>query len=128
MVEMLLLLLRLIIQVEAVDYGAGQNRDALPTASAPMVNVPRIDIAVDGKIYWNFGQVDRDELRDQLEELVALSEQPKIMIAVDNRAPFAVIDEVLSDVKAADVTSMNFVGGEETRNLAPAMRQNLPPQ
>lgn len=122
-----MLMLILFAQSISASVDREPSSTAFPSPYDQVEQRIRIGIDANGNIYWNLTQVDRQTLRRLLAEALAAPDPPEIEFAPDERAPYAAIDAVLSEVKAASVKSPGFVGRENYENSAPVMtRPDLP--
>lgn len=86
------------IQSVPVDLPAGQpttaNKDAEPTT---------IQVSEQGNIYWNRELIDMAELPARIAHYKTQTEDPKILIAGDEKARFGATVQVLDEVRKAGI-------------------------
>jgi biopolymer transport protein ExbD len=86
------------IQSVPVDLPAGQpstaNKDAEPTT---------IQVSEQGNIFWNRELIDMQELPARIAHYKTQTEDPKILIAGDEKARFGATVQVLDEVRKAGI-------------------------
>ena len=90
------------IQSVEVDLPAGQpstaNKDAEPTT---------IQVSEQGNIFWNRELIDMQELPARIAHYKTQTEDPKILIAGDEKARFGATVQVLDEVRKAGIAKFS---------------------
>lgn len=112
---MLVLLIMFIITIPPVTHAVKID---LPQASAPL-DGPKIDPVVNkviilptGEIQWNGQAQTLDQLSLLLQQTATMEPEPELQFQPHQDAPFLPVDQVLAEVKRAEITKFGFVGNE----------------
>lgn len=107
---MLVLLVIFIITAPLLTHAV--KIDLPQATSKPIEDKPEvISIAIDeaGKLYWNDGQLQQEELKQKLAFVSAQTPQPELQIRADKSTRYQVLAEVMADAQNAGVTKLGFV-------------------
>ncbi len=93
------------IQSVPVDLPVSSNQPAPPTPSKDMVT---IQVSDQGNLYWNRELFDIDELPGRLEQFKKNAEDPRILVAGDDRAKWGVTVQVLDRIRKANIEKVSM--------------------
>jgi len=84
----------------------------LPVAAPPNPNPPKddsvtIQVSGDGAIFWNRELIDMNEVEPRIANYKRSAEDPRILIAGDERARFGVTVQVLDIIRNAGITKFS---------------------
>ena len=85
----------------------------LPTAQPPNPNQPpptdtvNIQVSGDGAIFWNKELIDMNEVPPRIAYYKSQTEDPRILIAGDEKARFGLTVAVLDEVRKAGITKFS---------------------
>jgi len=112
---MLVLLIMFIITIPIQTHSVGidlPGKAADQTLKTPDPVKNRLTIDADNTIRWNGDAVDRLTLRRFLARTLTMPVEPELQFEPAADARFAVVDEVIADIRRAGVTKMGFIGNE----------------
>ncbi len=112
---MLVLLIIFMITAPLMSHKVKVDLPQATLDKKPVIEIPPITIAVsaDGKTYWNDEPVNRDTLDARLAVLAQRQPQPQVDIRADNVTRYAVINEVVQNVRRAGIRKVGFVSTPE---------------
>ena len=120
---MLVLLIMFIITIPPVTHAVKID---LPVASPPQ-DGPVIDPVVNkviilptGEIQWNGQAQSLDQLSLLLKQTATMEPEPELQFQPHENAPYLPVDQVLAEVKKAEITKFGFVGNESFPGFARA--------
>ena len=112
---MLVLLIMFIITIPPITHAVKID---LPVASPPQ-DGPVIDPVVNkviilptGEIQWNGTPQTLEQLSLLLQQTAAMEPEPELQFQPHENAPYLPVDQVLAEVKRAEITKFGFVGNE----------------
>ncbi|MEJ1972670.1 MAG: biopolymer transporter ExbD [Lacunisphaera sp.] len=84
----------------------------LPVAAPPNPNPPKddsvtIQVSGDGAIFWNRELIDFGEVPARIAHYKTQTEDPRILIAGDERARFGIAVSVLDEVRKAGIAKVS---------------------
>ena len=109
---MLVLLIMLIITIPIQTHSVKIDIPACSRCPAPNAIRNEIVISQGGAILWNGVEVGMDGLRHELALTSRMTPAPELHLRPDAAARYEIVDEVLADIKRADVKKFGFVGNE----------------
>ena len=113
---MLVLLIMFIITIppitHAVKIDLPVNDQSQP--DEPLVDpiVNKIIILPNSEIQWNGQGVTLDQLVPLLQQSATMQPEPELQFQPSPIAPYLPVDQVLAEVKRAEITKFGFVGNE----------------
>ena len=113
---MLVLLIMFIITIppitHAVKIDLPVQQDTPPNEPIvdPVVN--KIIVLPDSSIQWNGNPVTLDQLVPLLQQSAAMQPEPELQFQPSPIAPYLPVDQVLAEVKRAEIKKFGFVGNE----------------
>ncbi len=112
---MLVLLIIFMITAPLMSHKVKVELPQATLEQKPELDQPPITIAVtaDGKTYWNDEAVNRDTLDARLAVIAQRQPQPQVDIRADNVTRYAVINEVVQNVRRAGIRKVGFVSTPE---------------
>ncbi|HET9159008.1 MAG TPA: biopolymer transporter ExbD [Caulobacteraceae bacterium] len=112
---MLVLLIIFMITAPLMSHKVKVELPQATLDKKPEIEIPPITIAVtvDGKTYWNDEAVNRDTLDARLAVIAQRQPQPQVDIRADNVTRYAVINEVVQNVRRAGIRKVGFVSTPE---------------
>ncbi len=112
---MLVLLIIFMITAPLMSHKVKVELPQATLEQKPELDQPPITIAVtaDGKTYWNDEAVNRDTLDARLAVIAQRQPQPQVDIRADNITRYAVINEVVQNVRRAGIRKVGFVSTPE---------------
>jgi biopolymer transport protein ExbD len=112
---MLVLLIIFMITAPLMSHKVKVELPQATLEQKPEIEIPPITIAVtaDGKTYWNDEAVNRDTLDARLAVIAQRQPQPQVDIRADNVTRYAVINEVVQNVRRAGIRKVGFVSTPE---------------
>ncbi|GAB2666434.1 ExbD/TolR family protein [Arenimonas aestuarii] len=112
---MLVLLIIFMITAPLMSHKVKVELPQATLEEKPEIDQPPITLAVtaDGKVYWNDEEVSADVLDARLAVLAQKTPQPQVDIRSDNITKYAVIHEVVTDVRRAGIRKVGFVSTPE---------------
>lgn len=117
---LLVLLIMFIITIPVATHSVDID---LPTPTPP-TNPPPIDpvknklvLTVNDEILWNGTKLTEEELIYQLQQSLALPEEPELQFEPEALASYELSARVLDDIKASGVTKFGFVGNDKYRDF-----------
>jgi biopolymer transport protein ExbD len=110
---MLVLLIMFIITIPPQSHSVPIDLPSGPPPQVPFDNERnKLIVTRDGALLWNGAPIDQGGLRGALARMTAMPRQPELQFEPDPEARYGLVDEVLGDIKRANVTAMGFVGNE----------------
>jgi biopolymer transport protein ExbD len=113
LVLIIMFIITIPIQTHAVKTDLPQGPAALPSPNS-LVN--RLAIDAGGTIRWNGSPVALPTLRAYLQRSMQLPMEPELQFQPDAQTRYAVVDQVMAEIRRAGVTRMGFVGNERYAN------------
>ena len=112
---MLVLLIIFMITAPLMSHKVKVELPQATLEQKPEIEIPPITIAVtaDGKTFWNDEAVNRDTLDARLAVIAQRQPQPQVDIRADNVTRYAVINEVVQNVRRAGIRKVGFVSTPE---------------
>ena len=112
---MLVLLIIFMITAPLMSHKVKVELPQATLEEKPVIEIPPITIAVtaDGKTFWNDEAVNRDTLDARLAVIAQRQPQPQVDIRADNVTRYAVINEVVQNVRRAGIRKVGFVSTPE---------------
>lgn len=125
MIDVLLVLLILFIitipvQTHAVKIDLPVNSDQTTPTVDPVKN--RIYIDPSSNLFWNGQPISRDGMRSNLTAAAAMATQPQMEFEPNELAPYQTVDEILADIKRAEILNLGFVGNQNYGTFGKAAR------
>ena len=111
LVLLIMFIITIPIQTHAVKIDLPQNAPPTDSVVDPVKNKVAIDAA--GTITWNGAPIDLLTLRLYLKQSLALPVEPELQFQPDSQTRYVVVDQVLAEIKRANVTKLGFVGNEQ---------------
>ncbi len=111
LVLLIMFIITIPIQTHAVKIDLPQNSPPTPNQVDPVKNKVAIDPA--GVITWNGAPIDLLTLRQYLQQSLQLPVEPELQFQPDAQTRYVVVDQVLAEIKRANVTKLGFVGNEQ---------------
>ncbi|AUW59400.1 biopolymer transporter ExbD [Sphingobium sp. SCG-1] len=111
LVLLIMFIITIPIQTHAVKIDLPQNAPPTDSVVDPVKNKVAIDAA--GTITWNGAPIDLLTLRLYLKQSLALPVEPELQFQPDAQTRYVVVDQVLAEIKRANVTKLGFVGNEQ---------------
>ncbi|RVT41901.1 ExbD/TolR family protein [Sphingobium algorifonticola] len=115
LVLLIMFIITIPIQTHAVKIDLPQNAPPTDSVVDPIKNKVAIDAA--GTITWNGSPIDLLTLRLYLKQSLAMPVEPELQFQPDAQTRYVVVDQVLAEIKRANVTKMGFVGNEQYGNF-----------
>ncbi len=110
---MLVLLIMFIITIPIQTHSVPVD---LPSGPPPPVEMKqdrnKLVVTESGTLLWNGQEVSRRELKPLLFRIAAMQPQPELHFEPHAEARYQVVEEVLTDIKRANIAAMGFVGNE----------------
>ncbi len=110
---MLVLLIMFIITIPIQTHSVPVD---LPSGPPPPVEMKqdrnKLVVTESGTLLWNGQEVSRRELKPLLFRMAAMQPQPELHFEPHAEARYQVVEEVLTDIKRANIAAMGFVGNE----------------
>ncbi len=123
---MLVLLIMFIITIPPITHAVKidlpvqqENQPDLPEPD-PVVN--KMIILPDSTIQWNGDPVTLDQLKLLLQQTAAMQPEPELQFQPSPIAPYLPVDQVLAEVKRAEIKKFGFVGNELYQSFDKAAR------
>ena len=112
---MLVLLIIFMITAPLMSHKVKVELPAATLEKKPEILQPPVTLAVtaDGKVYWNDEAVTADLLEARLAVVAQMQPQPQVDIRSDGFTKYAVIHEVVQDVRQAGIRKVGFVSTPE---------------
>ena len=112
---MLVLLIIFMITAPLMSHKVKVELPAATLDKKPEITQPPITLAVtaDGSVYWNDEAVTRDMLDARLAVVAQKQPQPQVDIRSDGFTKYAVIHDVVQDVRQAGIRKVGFVSTPE---------------
>ena len=112
---MLVLLIIFMITAPLMSHKVKVELPQATLEQKPEIEIPPITIAVtaDGKTFWNDEAVNRDTLDARLAVIAQRQPQPQVDIRADNVTRYAVINDVVQNVRRAGIRKVGFVSTPE---------------
>ncbi|MES2271591.1 MAG: biopolymer transporter ExbD [Pseudomonadota bacterium] len=111
LVLLIMFIITIPIQTHAVKIDLPQNAPPTDSPVDPVKNKVAIDAA--GTITWNGSPIDLLTLRLYLKQSLAMPVEPELQFQPDAQTRYVVVDQVLAEIKRANVTKLGFVGNEQ---------------
>jgi len=111
LVLLIMFIITIPIQTHAVKIDLPQNAPPTDSVVDPVKNKVAIDAA--GTITWNGAPIDLLTLRLYLKQSLSLPVEPELQFQPDAQTRYVVVDQVLAEIKRANVTKLGFVGNEQ---------------
>ncbi|MGK2910068.1 MAG: ExbD/TolR family protein [Sphingobium sp.] len=111
LVLLIMFIITIPIQTHAVKIDLPQNAPPTNDVVDPVKNKVAIDAA--GTITWNGAPIDLLTLRLYLKQSLSLPVEPELQFQPDAQTRYVVVDQVLAEIKRANVTKLGFVGNEQ---------------
>ncbi|CAH0349437.1 MAG: biopolymer transporter ExbD [Pseudomonadota bacterium] len=111
LVLLIMFIITIPIQTHAVKIDLPQNAPPTDSPVDPVKNKVAIDAA--GTITWNGSPIDLLTLRLYLKQSLAMPVEPELQFQPDSQTRYVVVDQVLAEIKRANVTKLGFVGNEQ---------------
>ena len=115
LVLLIMFIITIPIQTHAVKIDLPQNAPPTDSVVDPVKNKVAIDAA--GTITWNGSPIDLLTLRLYLKQSLAMPVEPELQFQPDAQTRYVVVDQVLAEIKRANVTKLGFVGNEQYGNF-----------
>ncbi|MDX3900885.1 MAG: biopolymer transporter ExbD [Sphingobium sp.] len=115
LVLLIMFIITIPIQTHAVKIDLPQNAPPTDSVVDPIKNKVSIDAA--GVIAWNGSPIDLLTLRQYLQQSLRLPVEPELQFQPNPQTRYVVVDEVLAEIKRAQVTKLGFVGNEQYGNF-----------
>lgn len=115
LVLLIMIIMTIPIQTHAVKVDLPQNSN---TPNNPPVEPDKnkLIITADGQMTWNGAPINEVQLRQYLDQTVAMNPEPELHFQPDPAARYEVVDSTLAIIKRANVTKLGFIGNEQYRN------------
>ena len=112
---MLVLLIIFMITAPLMSHKVKVELPQATLEEKPEITQPPITLAVtaNGQVYWNDEAVNRDTLDARLAVIAQRQPQPQVDIRADNITRYAVINEVVQNVRRAGIRKVGFVSTPE---------------
>ena len=112
---MLVLLIIFMITAPLMSHKVKVELPAATLEKKPEILQPPVTLAVtaDGQVYWNDEAVTPDLLDARLAVVAQMQPQPQVDIRSDGFTKYAVIHEVVQDVRQAGIRKVGFVSTPE---------------
>ncbi|MDX3911270.1 MAG: biopolymer transporter ExbD [Sphingobium sp.] len=111
LVLLIMFIITIPIQTHAVKIDLPQNAPPTDSVVDPVKNKVAIDAG--GTITWNGSPIDLLTLRLYLKQSLSLPVEPELQFQPDAQTRYVVVDQVLAEIKRANVTKLGFVGNEQ---------------
>ena len=111
LVLLIMFIITIPIQTHAVKIDLPQNAPPTNDIVDPVKNKLAIDPR--GTITWNGSPIDLLTLRQYLQQSLQLPVEPELQFQPDAQTRYVVVDQVLAEIKRAQVTKLGFVGNEQ---------------
>ncbi len=115
LVLLIMFIITIPIQTHAVKIDLPQNAPPTDSVVDPVKNKVAIDAA--GTITWNGSPIDLLTLRLYLKQSLAMPVEPELQFQPDAQTRYVVVDQVLAEIKRANVTKLGFIGNEQYGNF-----------
>jgi biopolymer transport protein ExbD len=115
LVLLIMFIITIPIQTHAVKIDLPQNAPPTDSVVDPVKNKVTIDAG--GVIAWNGSPIDLLTLRQYLQQSLRLPVEPELQFQPNAQTRYVVVDEVLAEIKRANVTKLGFVGNEQYGNF-----------
>ncbi|APG62140.1 biopolymer transporter ExbD [Sphingorhabdus lutea] len=126
---MLVLLIMFIITLppitSAVNIDLPVDDGSPPPPNQPDPVINKIYITPASEIQWNGTPVTIDQVVQYLQQTKAMQPVPELQFQPDPATPYLIVDEVLAEIKRAEVANFGFVGNEQYRQFGKAA---IPPR
>ena len=114
------MLVLLIIFLITIPIAVQTHKVTLPNERIRprIVNPNDVNLAVDleGKIFWNQSEINKNELIDRLKNISVQRPQPEIHLRGDENTEFKNIAAIMFNCQKAGITKVNFVTQPQPKN------------
>ncbi len=112
---MLVLLIMFIITIPPITHAVKIDLPvASPPTDAPVIDpiVNKVIILPTGEIQWNGTPQTLEQLSLLLQQTATMEPEPELQFQPHENAPYLPVDQVLAEVKRAEISKFGFVGNE----------------
>ena len=113
---MLVLIIMFIITIPIQTHAVKSDLPGSGDVATRQTLVNRLAIDASGTIRWNGAAIALPTLRTYLRQSMQLPMEPELQFRPDAETRYAVVDEVMAEIRRAGVTRMGFVGNERYAN------------
>jgi biopolymer transport protein ExbD len=120
---MLVLLIMFIITIPPITHAVKIDLPvASPPQDGPIVDpiVNKVIILPTGEVQWNGTAQSLEQLSLLLQQSAAMEPEPELQFQPHENAPYERVDQVLAEVKRAEISKFGFVGNESFGAFAKA--------
>ena len=114
---MLVLLIMFIITIPVASHKVPLDLPRPDPRPLPHRSFHQLDIAANGGLSWNGAALPADQLEGKLLQLAADPGMPELRLNADSEARFERIDQVLAQIRLANIGRLGFIGNERYRRV-----------
>jgi biopolymer transport protein ExbD len=114
---MLVLLIMFIITIPVASHKVPLDLPRPDPRPLPHRSFHQLDIAANGSLSWNGAALPADQLEGKLLQLAADPGMPELRLNADSEARFERIDQVLAQIRLANIGRLGFIGNERYRRV-----------
>jgi biopolymer transport protein ExbD len=112
---MLVLLIMFIITIPVASHKVPLDLPRPAVTPLPERPFHQLDIAADGRLYWNGELLPADQLQGRLLQLAASPSLSELRLNAASEARYEQVDQILAQIRIAGIQALGFVGNERYR-------------
>ena len=114
---MLVLLIMFIITIPVASHKVPLDLPRPDPRPLPHRSFHQLDIAANGNLSWNGAALPADQLEGKLLQLAADPGLPELRLNAHSEARFERIDQILAQIRLANIGRLGFIGNERYRQV-----------
>lgn len=95
-------------RIQQIDVPLPSNNPAPPQKHDPNDDPVRLQVSGDGQLFWNREPIDMGELPARIANYKNTNQDPKILLAGDEKARFGATVQVLDEVRKAGIEKFSI--------------------